>query len=318
MRRLLRIHSIELALAAGLAAIVTSPASAQSLSDRLTRQIGEVRKTEAQSGVSSAQSLSDRLTRQIEVARRAESKRDFSSALSMYGDALGVLSAEGDSRRVLRMRAKLLEHLEEYAHAEADLTAALGVAPVDPSLYVDRGYFYMRRLRYADALADFAMGAQLKPTDAIFPFAVGRVENALGRHARAIDNYNRALALDPANGRAMLARAEARFHRGLLRSAWQDYTGSLALSLEHKDDLFFAWLGRGYVAMMLGDLDAAVADFDAALAINPDAFNALSWRGYAHELSGRHDLALADYERAYAYDPEDSTMRDSIRRLRAK
>jgi tetratricopeptide (TPR) repeat protein len=282
---------INLAFVAGLSgAIWTTPVAAQSLSEKLNQRIGE--------------------------AHRAESSRNFERALSMYGAALDVPPSGNDRRRVLKMRAKLFEQIEEYARAEDDLTKALAVDPLDPSDYVDRGYFYMRRLRFADAMADFVAGGRLDPQNALYPFAVARVEVALGRYARAVESYDRTLDLDPRNARALLGRAEANVHLGRLRMALSDYTRALALTLNRPDDRFFAFLGRGYVLMVQGELANAVADFDGALAINPNSFNALAWRGYAHEKQGRPDLALADYERASAYDPKDHVMRVSVQRLR--
>lgn len=263
-----------------------------------------------------AQSLSEKLNQRIGEAHKAESGRNFERALSMYGDALSMPPVGDDRRSVLKMRAKLFEQLEEYTRAEDDLTKALEVEPLDPSLYVDRGFFYMRRLRFSDAMADFVAGGKLEPDNSVYPYAVARVEVALGRHARAIENYSRSLELDGRNARALLGRAEAHVHLGVLRAALSDYSRALAITLKRPDDRFFACLGRGYVLMMQGELPRAIADFDCALAINPNSFNALTWRGYAYEKQGQRDLALVDYERALAYDPKDHVMRVSVQRLR--
>ncbi|MEZ5787509.1 MAG: tetratricopeptide repeat protein [Xanthobacteraceae bacterium] len=265
-----------------------------------------------------AQTLSEKLTRKIGEAQKAEIDRKFDDALSAYSEALQVDPDSLNLRQVLKMRARLFEQLEEYPRAENDLTAALKVDPPDLALYADRGYFYMRRARYSDAMTDFTTGARLDPTSPAFPFGVGRVETALGRHKRAIENYNRALYLDPRNARAFLARAESNVQLGLFGKARDDYGNALALPLERPQDRYFALLGRGYVAMMLGDLAAAVVDFDGALAIVPGSHRALAWRGYAYEKQGRRDLALSDYERAAASDPADSILRDNARRLRSE
>lgn len=265
-----------------------------------------------------AQTLSEKLTRKIGEAQNAEVDSNFDRALAAYGEALQVDPNAPNFRQVLKMRAKLFEQLEDFSLAEKDLTAALEVDPPDPTLYVDRGYFYMRRGRYGDAMTDFTTGARLDPRNPIFLFAAGRVETALGRHQRAIESYNRALDLDPGNARALLARAESNLRLGLLRVARDDYASALGRKLERQQDRFFALLGRGYVAMMLGDLVEAIIDFDGALAINPGSHQALSWRGYAYEKQGQRDRALNDYERAAAFDPADHVMRANVRRLRGE
>lgn len=263
-----------------------------------------------------AQSLSEKLTRTIGAAQKAEVARNFEQALTVFDEALRVDADAPDLRRLLRERAKLLERLEEYPQVEKDLTAALKVAPVDSSLYLDRGYFYMRCGRYSDAMTDFMAGARRDPGNTDFAFAVGRVATALGRHELAVDSYDRALRLDPGNARAFLARAEANVHLGRLGRAHDDYANALRLALARPQDRFFAHLGRGYVAMRLGDLAAAVGDFNGALAIDPSSHQALAWRGYVFERQGRRDIALKDYERAAEVDPTDSAMNANIRRLR--
>jgi tetratricopeptide (TPR) repeat protein len=265
-----------------------------------------------------AQSLSEKLTRKIGEAQKAEVGRNFERALSAYDEALQVDPDAPDIRQVLKMRARLFEQLKEFPRAERDLTAALNLDPPDLSFYVDRGYFYMRRGRYKDAMADFTAGARLDPKNSEFSFAAGRVETALGHHMLAIECYNRALDLDPRNARALLARAESNVHLGLLGKARDDYASALALPLSRPQDHYFALLGRGYAALMLGDLPAAVADFDGALAIDPGSHQALAWRGYAYEKQGQRDLALTDYERAAAFDPSDTVMRANLRRLRGE
>ena len=265
-----------------------------------------------------AQSLSEKLTRQISSAQKAETERQYDSALKLYNLALGTaMEAREGKRELLTRRATLYEQISEFDRAEADLTAALQVEPVDPNAYAERGYFYFRRNRYADALADFVAGWRMQPNAAMFRFAAGRVEAALGNFQRAIDCYSDAARLDPTDGRALLARAEAYVHLGQFGVAKQDYGRSLQAKLKRNSDKYYAYLGRGYASLKLNEYDAAVSDFDRALTIDPDAANALAWRGYAHEKRGRNDLALNDYESAFRHGPNDLWVVAGLRRLRA-
>lgn len=221
------------------------------------------------------------------------------------------------ARQILLRRAALFESVSEFGMAEADLTAAMQLKPQVVSLYGDRGYFYMRRGRYGDALADFLLGMRLDPDNPLFHFGAGRAQAALGDYAGAVTYYDEAIGLATRDPTYYLARAEAQIHLDQPRDAVADYDRALDIKLPRASDRYFAYAGRGYAWMMMGDYPGAIADFNRALEIDPGAVSALVWRGYAREKGGQVDLALDDYERAATADPDDRRARDSVRRLRA-
>ena len=55
---------------------------------------------------------------------------------------------------------------------------------------------------------------------------------------------------------------------------------------------------RAWIYMNKGMLDVALADFDRALAIDPELAGAYADRGQAYELKGERDKAIADYRKA--------------------
>lgn len=77
----------------------------------------------------------------------------------------------------------------------------------------------------------------------------------LGLFDRAVDDYTRALELDPANAAA--------------------------------------YNNRGYAWRKLGRYDAAVADYTRSLELEPDNIKTLNNRGYSHAKSGAYDAAIA-------------------------
>ena len=91
----------------------------------------------------------------------------------------------------------------------------------------------------------------------------------------------------------------------------------MGLRFMREGDRFFAFLGRGYVNILLEDFDTAVQDLDQALDAEPSNLNALLYRGYAYERRGDDELALRDYERAFAASPDNVWVRTSLQRLRS-
>jgi tetratricopeptide (TPR) repeat protein len=60
---------------------------------------------------------------------------------------------------------------------------------------------------------------------------------------------------------------------------------------------------RGETRRLMGRYDEALADFDRAIALKPAYAWALAHRGETHRLMGRYDEALADFDRAIALHP---------------
>ena len=63
-------------------------------------------------------------------------------------------------------------------------------------------------------------------------------------------------------------------------------------------------LHRGEAAFEAGDYAAAIAAYNAALALNPNFAEAYNDRGLAHFRRDENDLAIADYEHALALRPD--------------
>jgi tetratricopeptide (TPR) repeat protein len=260
---------------------------------------------------------SETLSQQVRDAQSAEAKWQFGKAIDIYGLALGAAPSDQSLRQLLKRRALAFEKISLLPKAEVDFTSALAVVPVDPMLYADRGYFYLRHKRYDLATGDFATGARIEPRSPLFRFAMGRVRAAMSDYLGAIECYNDALLLDHKYGPAILSRAEAYVHLNRLEEAKADYDRAVGLDFRREGDRFYSFLGRGYVNIRLEDFTGAIRDLDEALETEPTDMNALLFRGYAYERQGSADLALRDYERAFVANPENSWIRAGLRRLRS-
>jgi tetratricopeptide (TPR) repeat protein len=293
------------AIAAALA--LSSSAWAQASQSALSTQVG------AQVGAQVTAAVQPNDLQPNDLMRR------FGRALVDEGRDLILNPGAGmdEVRRTLLRRAAVYEDVQEFAQAEAELTKALQRTPPIGDTYTARGYFYMRRGRFADAVGDFVAGSAIDPDNPRLHYAAGRAESALGDYAAAATYYGEAIQLAPGEPRFYLARAEARIHLEELAGARADYDRAIANRLPGPTDRYFAFLGRGYSSLMQADYSGAIADFGTAIEINPGSLNALMWRGYARERVGQIKLALDDYERAAALDPHDRLARDNLRRLRS-
>lgn len=93
--------------------------------------------------------------------------------------------------------------------------------------------------------------------------------------------------------------------------AMADYDAAITI----QPDYLRAYVARGYLHMTQGDKEAAIADFSRVLSADPDVFSARFNRGLAYEQSGRLDEARADYEKALELRPDDERVKAILKRL---
>ncbi len=70
------------------------------------------------------------------------------------------------------------------------------------------------------------------------------------------------------------------------------------------DVLAAAHVDRGTLRLLNDDIDAAIADYDAAAAAAPDHVAAYVWRGQAWDAKGEDGRAIGDFDHALALDPQ--------------
>jgi tetratricopeptide (TPR) repeat protein len=134
------------------------------------------------------------------------------------------------------------------------------------------------------------------------PFAYygrGLALNGMGQTYKAIEDYDKAISLDPSYFKAYAARGFAYAGIDQLDKAIADYDKAIALNPRDSE----AYRDRGVIFEKEGRLDEAIADYDKAIALNPLNADAYIYRGIVLEKIGRYDNAIADYDKAIALNP---------------
>jgi tetratricopeptide (TPR) repeat protein len=80
---------------------------------------------------------------------------------------------------------------------------------------------------------------------------------------------------------------------------WNDFIGK-------RQDIWVAYLNRGLAEYDAGDRQAAIADFDATLRLNPKAHKALNNRAAAYVSLGDRPAALRDFDSAISLNADSS------------
>jgi tetratricopeptide (TPR) repeat protein len=133
-------------------------------------------------------------------------------------------------------------------------------------------------------------------------FALAYYYQQCQEHAEAIRYYSAALRVIPRYW-SYNNRGNARRHQGDLDGAIADYNQAIAL----QPDYAATYDNRGIARSGQGDLDGAIADFNQAIALQPDNAAAYNNRGIARSGQGDLDGAIADFNQAIILQPGNAT-----------
>jgi tetratricopeptide (TPR) repeat protein len=137
-----------------------------------------------------------------------------------------------------------------------------------------------------------------------------------GDYPRALADFDRALALDAALGAIRQRRAETRVDAGDLAGAIADYTAILEAAGDDAERRFDALTQRGQLHTLTSAPESAIADFTAALALEPGFFTLYHLRAQARLLGGDAAGAIADLDAGLRLYPDDTEALQARARLR--
>jgi tetratricopeptide (TPR) repeat protein len=185
----------------------------------------------------------------------------------------------------------------ENRAAIADFTRSLQIRP-DATVYAARGWRRSEQGSLLDAIQDYRKAITLNPKYGEAYRCLGEAEFALNHNKQALENFDRAIALQPT------ARAFER--RGAVRYDVHDFKGAISdLSEAIKIDPASSYYlySRAYSRDDLRDRVGAIADLNKAIQLSPNYTDAYALRAYCRRLSGDLVGAVADYAVVARLDP---------------
>lgn len=175
-----------------------------------------------------------------------------------------------------------------------DLTESLQAYPDNSEVLYERGNVYVDLGDYAKALADYDAALALNAYDDKIYVARAKTHIHMGNFAQALADLDHAIQLNPANSEAYHQRGCLYYQRQMYAEALADFNAVLARQPDHAA----SYNNRGMVHRALGHLDQAIADYTEAIRLNPNYAYAYNNRGYAYYMMGDYDRALSDIDRA--------------------
>ena len=132
-----------------------------------------------------------------------------------------------------------------------------------------------------------------------------------GETQAALDEFNRAVALDPYNAQALYGRALLYQGNNEHDFAIADFGAASGLNPQKAEPL----LGRAVSYLAIGKVKEAAADLDEAAEADPHNAQVWTTRGQAYERLGDKTKAAASYNKAVSLRPRDDAARSGLARV---
>jgi tetratricopeptide (TPR) repeat protein len=156
------------------------------------------------------------------------------------------------------------------------------------------------------ALDDYREAVRSDPRTAEAYKAWGRSEDSEKR-AKAVDRLEEMLQKAKADAQTHSQRGAKLHKEGDLAAAIAEYDKALALYPRYTE----VYYNRGLAHRKRNALDKAVADYTQAIRLDPNYIPAYSNRGYVYYLQDDYERALADFEKILKLDPDNADAKKS-------
>ncbi|MEP7213469.1 MAG: caspase family protein [Acidobacteriota bacterium] len=190
---------------------------------------------------------------------------------------------------------------KDYIQALANYDKAIESDPRSAEAYLARAYYYHERDQILKSDLDFYKALELAPKLSAYYFRTRSSWNTYGdkpNYEKALTDIGKAVEADPV--RYTSARADIYFKKGEFQSAVDDY--SRAISLDPK--YHYGYIARGDAYIKLNDITKALADYDKYAELEPDSTYPYSSRASYYKDKGDFPRAIAEYTRAIALQPK--------------
>lgn len=224
---------------------------------------------------------------------------DRAGALGDYDEAIRLAPERADLRAT---RARLLLDGGQTDKGMADLDAAIRLSPKDHDLLTTRAELRLRRGERAEALVDVDAASALVPRASLDGAEIAALYERLGRADKALALLDPIIDLhkeDSAYPELLNARCWTRALANVELAGALDDCSKAIRKLGPQPALLDS---RALVQLRLGNLPAALADADAALA-KRQMPTTLLFRALAHKARGEAEAAATDIAAARKLEP---------------
>ncbi|MBI2900252.1 MAG: tetratricopeptide repeat protein [Planctomycetes bacterium] len=231
-------------------------------------------------------------------SNRGNAKRELGDLPGAVADYDEALRRNPDWVQGYENRARTKLANGDGPGAVADYDRLLERRQGEAGTYVERARAKARAGDLPGARADLDRVIGMKATAEAY-YHRGNVRYAQRDLAGAIEDYGRAIELDPGGWEAYANRGNAKMGLGDVKGAIADFD----LAIERNASAAEPHVGRGIARRGLGNRKGAREDFDRAIELKKDYSEAYLMRAFVRDDAGDRAGAIADLEAAIRHAP---------------
>jgi tetratricopeptide (TPR) repeat protein len=202
---------------------------------------------------------------------------------------------------------------EQWADAIGSFTSAHDVDPTNREITLGLAAAYSRAGRVDDALRLYSEELDRKPDEIVYD-SIGEILASQGKSEQAIENYHRALKLNPKFVTAKLNLAKVLFNAKRYEEAARELQGVVAIDPGN----FATYAIDASFQLRIGDFAGAEQNCRIAIARNPRSVEAWNYLGVAQYAQGHVREAILSFEKAITYNPDYQDAHQNLEKARRK
>jgi tetratricopeptide (TPR) repeat protein len=227
-------------------------------------------------------------------------------------DLTTAIQLRTDDPEVFLVRGNVCMELGEFARANRDYTAALRLRPDWSDAFENRAMVHAKQNAWPETIADASAALQRNPQAAGALFLRGAAYFRLNQEKKALDDLTELLRLEPDHVLALNERGMVNASMERYREALADYAAALRL----KPRLMIARYNRAVVLSLMGQTEFALTAFSELINAGPPNAAVFYQRGRLHLAQKNVEAAVADFESALAIEPEHPEVVQALHEVR--
>ncbi|MDO8281352.1 MAG: tetratricopeptide repeat protein [Thermodesulfovibrionia bacterium] len=169
-----------------------------------------------------------------------------------------------------------------------------------PIAYLNRGVVYWERKEFVKAIDDYSKAIEIDPRHAKAYSNRGSAYESMDKLDLAVKDFTKAVEVDPGLSGVYSNRGNVFMKMKRYDDAVRDYDKAIDIDPEYAK----AYSNRGVVYSNMGKFDLAVQDYTKAIELDRWSGKAYNNRGFAYESMGRYKEALDDYSKSIELEPD--------------
>jgi Tfp pilus assembly protein PilF len=168
--------------------------------------------------------------------------------------------------------------------------------------YTNLGSAYQKTGQYDKAMENYDKAITLDPHDYLAYTNRGVIFDRLGQFDKALESYNKAVISNPGDYKAYFNRGLTYDKMGRIAEAIEEF--QIATRLNMPDPMIAAWAynNLGILYSKAGMYDRSIAAFNISISLEPNNPYTYNNRGFTYAYSGQYEMAVDDFSKAILLD----------------